>query len=227
MSRRSAPWPTGQDVCRVCNHRRQRVDTRYEVPRMLRHLPPPWCRVTTETMPTLDTLWTQRLRWQQGALENLNDYGMRPSTARYWLQQWGLAYGSIALPLSLIVVVLTPMIAGQWALLPFWLVPDGCTAGLRRHQYPCLPWALGGEGRAVAPPAASTPAPLTRPDRPGRGLRGTARPCGIAIAATEPAAAHRGASRLASSDRCPSVHVKAHVGRRANGAPCRMRRAWS
>jgi cellulose synthase/poly-beta-1,6-N-acetylglucosamine synthase-like glycosyltransferase len=107
---------------------------------------PHWCRVTTETMPTLGTLWTQRLRWQQGALENLNDYGMRPSTARYWLQQWGLAYGSIALPLSLIVLVLTPMIAGQWALLPFWLlvtVAFSLERGLSA-------WATGWRGRALA-----------------------------------------------------------------------------
>ena len=109
-------------------------------------LSPSDCRVTTETMPTLSTLWTQRLRWQQGALENLNDYGLRPSTARYWMQQWGLAYGSIALPLSLAALVVTPFIVGQWALLPFWMIVTGAFS-LERGL---TAWDTGWRGRVLA-----------------------------------------------------------------------------
>ena len=107
---------------------------------------PRTCRVTTETMPTLATLWTQRLRWQRGALENLNDYGLRSSTARYWLQQWGLAYGSLALPLSLAALIVAPIITGQWALLPFWglvMVAFSLERGLSA-------WDTGWRGRLVA-----------------------------------------------------------------------------
>lgn len=107
---------------------------------------PSTCLVTTETMPSLSTLWTQRLRWQRGALENLNDYGMRASTARYWMQQWGLAYGSVALPLSLTVLLFTPIITGYWALLPFWMLVTAAFS-LERGL---TAWTTGWRGRAVA-----------------------------------------------------------------------------
>lgn len=107
---------------------------------------PRTCRVSTETMPTLGTLWTQRLRWQRGALENLNDYGIRPSTARYWMQQWGLAYGSIALPLSLVALIVTPIIVGQWLLLPFWALVT-VAFSLERGL---TAWDTGWRGRIVA-----------------------------------------------------------------------------
>lgn len=103
------------------------------------------CRVTTETMPSLSTLWTQRLRWQRGALENLNDYGLRSATARYWLQQWGLAYGSIALPLSLAALLLLPVVMGAWALLPFWLLVT-VAFSLERGL---TAWDTGWRGRII------------------------------------------------------------------------------
>lgn len=107
---------------------------------------PRTCRVTTETMPTLTTLWTQRLRWQRGALENLNDYGLRSSTARYWLQQWGLAYGSLALPLSLAALIIAPIISGQWALLPFWALVMVAFSIERGFSA----WDTGWRGRLIA-----------------------------------------------------------------------------
>jgi len=104
------------------------------------------CRVTTETMPSLRTLWIQRLRWHRGALENLSDYGMQPSTARYWMQQWGLAYGSIALPLSLIGVLIIPILMGQLVIWPFWVlvtVAFSIERGLSA-------WQTGWKGRLLA-----------------------------------------------------------------------------
>ena len=44
------------------------------------------CMVTTEIMPTWRDLWTQRKRWQRGALENLSAYGITRATIRYWGQ---------------------------------------------------------------------------------------------------------------------------------------------
>ena len=107
---------------------------------------PPDCSVKTETMPSLPTLWTQRLRWQRGALDNLSDYGLRTATARYWVQQWGLAYGSIALPSSLIALFVIPIVVGQWTLLPFWVavtVMFSLERGLTA-------WPAGWRGRVVA-----------------------------------------------------------------------------
>lgn len=107
---------------------------------------PSGCQVTTETMPSLRTLWTQRLRWQRGALENLADYGMRSSTARYWLQQWGLAYGSIALPLSLLGILIIPILAGQLAFVPFW----GLVTIAFSLERGLSAWQAGWNGRLLA-----------------------------------------------------------------------------
>lgn len=107
---------------------------------------PSSCRVTTETMPSLPTLWTQRLRWQRGALENLDDYGMRASTARYWMQQWGLAFGAVALPMSLAALLLVPIVTGSWALLPFWLLVT-LAFSLERGL---TAWDTGWRGRVIA-----------------------------------------------------------------------------
>lgn len=104
------------------------------------------CSVRTETMPTLSTLWTQRLRWQRGALDNLSDYGVRAATTRYWIQQWGLAYGSIALPTSLVALFVVPLVVGQWALLPFWVA----VAALFSVERGLTAWDTGWRGRMLA-----------------------------------------------------------------------------
>jgi biofilm PGA synthesis N-glycosyltransferase PgaC len=104
------------------------------------------CSVSTETMPTLSTLWTQRLRWQRGALDNLSDYGVRAATTRYWIQQWGLAYGSIALPTSLVALFAVPIIVGQWALLPFWVA----VTAMFSLERGLTAWDTGWRGRVLA-----------------------------------------------------------------------------
>lgn len=43
---------------------------------------PPDCTVVTDVMPTIGTLWTQRMRWQQGTLESLRLYGWQRFTRR-------------------------------------------------------------------------------------------------------------------------------------------------
>mgnify|MGYP002279343343 CR=1 FL=1 len=104
------------------------------------------CRVTTETMPSLRTLWIQRLRWHRGALENLSDYGMQTSTARYWMQQWGLAYGSMALPMSLIGVLVIPILMGQLVIWPFWVLVTLAFSIERGLSA----WQTGWKGRLLA-----------------------------------------------------------------------------
>ncbi len=59
---------------------------------------PNGCRVVTELMPTWRNLWTQRLRWQRGALENLGAYGPAPAsedipTDPAWLAVLNETYG--------------------------------------------------------------------------------------------------------------------------------------
>ncbi len=80
------------------------------------------CKVTTEIMPTWKALWTQRKRWQRGALENLAAYGFTRATIRYWGQQVGIGYGTIALNLALLLMLITFLAVDTWIWFPFWLV---------------------------------------------------------------------------------------------------------
>ncbi|HKJ11166.1 MAG TPA: glycosyltransferase family 2 protein [Ornithinimicrobium sp.] len=79
------------------------------------------CMVVTEVMPTWRALWKQRLRWQRGALENLGAYGITPQTARYWSQQFAIAYGAIALLTYLMLIVLMVLALDLWIWFPFWI----------------------------------------------------------------------------------------------------------
>ncbi len=80
------------------------------------------CMVTTEIMPTWKNLWVQRKRWQRGALENLSAYGITRATIRYWGQQVGIGYGTVALNLAILLMLITFLAVDQWIWFPFWLV---------------------------------------------------------------------------------------------------------
>jgi len=82
---------------------------------------PAGCRVVTELMPTSRNLWTQRLRWQRGALENLGTYGPAPTVLRYWAQQLGIGYSVIALSSFWLMVFITLFASDQWVWFPFWI----------------------------------------------------------------------------------------------------------
>jgi cellulose synthase/poly-beta-1,6-N-acetylglucosamine synthase-like glycosyltransferase len=81
---------------------------------------PSECRVVTELMPTLATLWRQRLRWQRGALENIGAYGITPATFRYWAQQIGIGYSVIALYAFMLMMAITVLAVDRWIWFPFW-----------------------------------------------------------------------------------------------------------
>jgi poly-beta-1,6-N-acetyl-D-glucosamine synthase len=83
---------------------------------------PAECMVETELMPTLGDLWTQRLRWQRGAMENIATYGITGTTARYWSQQLGLAYSVFALWSYFLLIFLQVVSADVWIWYPFWLI---------------------------------------------------------------------------------------------------------
>ncbi|HEX5333924.1 MAG TPA: glycosyltransferase family 2 protein [Cellulomonas sp.] len=82
---------------------------------------PEQCTVVTEVMPSWRTLWSQRLRWQRGALENLGAYGMTRKTFRYWVQQLGIGYGVIALTSFFVLILLMVVSMGTWVWFPFWM----------------------------------------------------------------------------------------------------------
>lgn len=82
---------------------------------------PDECSVVTEVMPTWRQLWHQRLRWQRGALENLGAYGVTPQTIRYWFQQLGIGYGSVALFAYFLVIIIAILSRDEWVWYPFWM----------------------------------------------------------------------------------------------------------
>lgn len=81
---------------------------------------PSECYVVTEIMPTWRNLWKQRQRWQRGALENLSAYGFTAATIRYWGQQLGIGYGTVALNSALLLMIITFLAVDMWIWFPFW-----------------------------------------------------------------------------------------------------------
>ena len=81
---------------------------------------PAECRVVTELMPTMATLWRQRLRWQRGALENIGAYGITPATFRYWAQQMGIGYSVIAVYAFALMMLIVVLSVDRWIWFPFW-----------------------------------------------------------------------------------------------------------
>lgn len=111
---------------------------------------PMQCRVTTEVMPTWRALWRQRSRWQRGALENIGAYGLTRATLRYWLQQTGIGYGTVALNSYLLLMLITLLAADSFELLWFWTI-IGLIFVVERVV---TVWAVGWRGRAIALPLA-------------------------------------------------------------------------
>lgn len=83
---------------------------------------PAQCYVVTEIMPTWRNLWKQRQRWQRGALENLSAYGFTLATLRYWGQQLGIGYGTVALNCALALMLITFLAVDTWVWFPFWTI---------------------------------------------------------------------------------------------------------
>lgn len=109
---------------------------------------PEQCKVETEVMPTWRALWRQRQRWQRGAIENLATYGLTTSTARYWAQQVGIAYGVIALTTAYALLLITALALDQWVWFPFWLV----VTSIFVIERVATVWSGGWKARLVAAP---------------------------------------------------------------------------
>lgn len=109
---------------------------------------PMQCRVTTEVMPTWRALWRQRMRWQRGALENIGAYGLTRATLRYWLQQLGIGYGTLALNGYLALMLITLLSADGFEIVWFW-VAVGLVFVVERVV---TVWSVGWRGRLLAFP---------------------------------------------------------------------------
>lgn len=107
---------------------------------------PPQCRVTTEVMPTWRDLRKQRLRWQRGALENVGVYGLTRTTALYWVQQLGLAYGVIALHCYLALIAIGTLSVNGLRWSPFWVA----IGVIFLAERVVTAWGAGWRARGVA-----------------------------------------------------------------------------
>jgi cellulose synthase/poly-beta-1,6-N-acetylglucosamine synthase-like glycosyltransferase len=109
---------------------------------------PMQCRVVTEVMPDWKALWRQRMRWERGALENIGAYGLTRATLRYWLQQVGIGYGTIALNAYFLLVTITLLAGDQFQFAWAWLA----IASIFVVERVVTVWAIGWRGRALAAP---------------------------------------------------------------------------
>lgn len=82
---------------------------------------PAECTVETQLMPTARALHQQRLRWYRGALDNLGTYGFNIVTTRYFLQQFMLLVGSMAM-LAYLALTVVDVSFGLLGVNWFWLV---------------------------------------------------------------------------------------------------------
>lgn len=104
------------------------------------------CTVVTELMPTWRNLWVQRQRWQRGALENLGAYGITRATIRYWGQQVGIGYGTVALNAAILLMLITLVSVDRWIWFPFWVAAGSIFLAERVLTV----WKAGWRGRLLA-----------------------------------------------------------------------------
>lgn len=103
------------------------------------------CVCTTELMPTWGDLHRQRVRWYKGMLDNLRAYGPSRVTLRYFGQQVMIGVGILTIATLLALTALS-IVAGTFALQPFWLAL-GVVFIIERVV---TVWPIGGRGRWVA-----------------------------------------------------------------------------
>jgi cellulose synthase/poly-beta-1,6-N-acetylglucosamine synthase-like glycosyltransferase len=115
-------------------------------------LSPKGCTLTTEVMPTWRELWSQRLRWKRGAIENCVQYGLTRVTAPYWGRQLVTVLGILVTLAYLATIVWSVAVFGDFSIQPFWLALTGVFAierlitlrdrGLARQMLACTLYEL-------------------------------------------------------------------------------------
>lgn len=85
---------------------------------------PRGCYLVTEIMPTWRELWSQRLRWKRGALENCLQYGITKTTWKYWGRQ-GLTAVGLVVSLVYLGTIVFGVTTGTLQIHLFWLSITG------------------------------------------------------------------------------------------------------
>jgi len=84
-------------------------------------LSPRECLLETEVMTSWRELWSQRLRWKRGAMENLVDYGFTRITWRYWARQVLTHVGVLVTAIYLATIVGSLAFSGSLRIHPVWV----------------------------------------------------------------------------------------------------------
>ncbi|WP_231745548.1 glycosyltransferase family 2 protein [Arthrobacter sp. EpRS71] len=83
------------------------------------------CTLVTEVMPTWRELWSQRLRWKRGAVENCVQYGWTKVTRPYWGRQF-LSMIGVIVTLAYFGSLVFALLSGTGLILqPFWITVTG------------------------------------------------------------------------------------------------------
>ncbi|MFE3174333.1 glycosyltransferase [Amycolatopsis sp. NPDC059090] len=85
-----------------------------------RVISPSACTLETEVMTSWSALWTQRLRWKRGAVENCVQYGLTRVTWRYWARQLLTIAGVLVTGIYLTTLAIA-LARGGLQLNPWWL----------------------------------------------------------------------------------------------------------
>ncbi len=120
MARRAGRIPGGSSIYDVWS-----LTEDNEMTLAIKHLgyrcvSPPGCVVVTDIMVTWSDLWTQRLRWQRGALDNLRHYGWTDVTRRYVMKQAAMYLGGLLSLLYVLLVAAVLVLYHGIELNPFW-----------------------------------------------------------------------------------------------------------
>jgi biofilm PGA synthesis N-glycosyltransferase PgaC len=84
-----------------------------------RVIAPTSCSLTTETMGSVGNLWRQRVRWKEGAVRTIMDYGFIPGTRELTLRLiWG-AVGIVATA-AYLATLIYGVALGSFHLYPVW-----------------------------------------------------------------------------------------------------------
>ncbi len=110
-------------------YRQDALTEDFELTLAIKHLgyttvSPRECQVLTEVMEDIPSLWRQRLRWQQGAVQTLATYGITKITRSYVLKQAEMALGIVAV-LALWLLTAVSIEQGWFEIRPFWLAVGG------------------------------------------------------------------------------------------------------
>lgn len=99
--------------------------------------------LTTEVMPTLGELYKQRLRWREGAVRTVMEYGFVRGCRELSLRLVYSFFGILVL-FAYLTTIVYAIGAGSFTILPFWI---GVSAVFAAEQFVSV--HRGGVGRAI------------------------------------------------------------------------------